>query len=228
MDNTLRERTEHREPTMNVPATEWKRRLGRHSPGKVTTPDCRNGFSLIEILVTMAILLALVGLLMPALSFVKQRAKVIEAKKDVTHIEAALKEYYATYRRWPPFLGTPTGDSPPTRVSDEMADLLISGSYDATNNPKRITFMNFKRINESGSPISPWGDEELEDSEEIDEHFYWVILDSNCDNELIGCDCDDVLCPIPPDNLRKSVIAWTANPNAEPGTDAYIIGSWKP
>ena len=227
MDNTPRERIEHREPTMNVPATEWKRRLGRHSPGKVTTPDCRNGFSLIEILVTMAILLALVGLLIPALGFVKQRARVIEAKKDVTQIEAALNEYYATYRRWPPFIGDPTGDSPPIRIAGEMAELLIDGVYDASNNPRRITFMNFKRLNESDSPITPWGNEDLTDTTEDNDYYYWVIMDTDFNNVIEGCECiPSILTPLSND-VRRSVVAWTVNPNAESGEEAYIIGSWK-
>lgn len=207
-----------RESAMNIPATGSRRRY----------PAVTQAFSLIELLVTIGIILALFGLLLPALSFARERAKVIEAKKDVVQLEAALSEYYATYRRWPPLLGDPIGDSPPTKIAGEMAELLISGSYDAENNPRRLTFMQFRRINESGSPVSPWGDEEIGDSEESDEHYYWVILDSNCDNVLIGCDCDDVLCPIPPENLRRSLIVWTANPNIEPGDEGYIIGSWKP
>ena len=210
---------------MNVPATEWKRRLGRHSPGKVATPDCRNGFSLIEILVTMAILLALVGLLIPALGFVKQRARVIEAKKDVTQIEAALNEYYATYRHWPILSGVDL--SAPTRVSGDLAELLIDGIYDATNNPKRLSFMDFKRFNGSDSPITPWGNEDLTDTTEDNDYYYWVIMDTDFNNVIEGCECiPSILTPLSND-VRRSVVAWTVNPNAESGEEAYIIGSWK-
>jgi prepilin-type N-terminal cleavage/methylation domain-containing protein len=185
------------------------------------------GFTLIELLVVIGIIGALASLLIPATGLVRRRARVIEAKKDVNQIEAALNEYHATYRRWPFLVGDALGDSPPIKIAGEMAELLISGAYDDLDNPKRLTFLGFNYLNASESPISPWGDEELEDTEEGIEHFYWAIFDLNYDNEILGCcPCGSFLCPIS-NNVNRSVIVWTANPDLPPTHSAYIIGSWK-
>jgi prepilin-type N-terminal cleavage/methylation domain-containing protein len=186
-----------------------------------------DGFTLIELLVVIGIIGTLVALLIPAMALVKRRARVIEAKKDVNQIEAALNEYHATYRRWPSLVGAAIGDSPPIKIAGEVAELLISGTYDGVDNTRRFTFLDFKHFNASGSPISPWGDEELEDTEEEIEHFYWAIFDLNYNNELIGCcPCGFFLCPIS-NNVNRGVIVWTANTDLTPTDDAYIIGSWK-
>ncbi len=189
-------------------------------------PKQNGGFSLIELLVVIGVIVVLIGLLLPALSIVKQRAKVIEARKDVNQIEAALNEYLATYRRWP-LLGEPATPGGPIKVADDMAELLISGAYDDIDNTKRLTFMSFKRINESGSPITPWGNEDFEDASEDDKHYYWVMLDTDFDNVIIGCDCfPSIVTPLSND-VNRSVIAWTANTDADPSEEAFIIGSWE-
>ena len=198
-----------------------KQTLAQHNkPGRYS------GFSLIELLVVIGVIAVLIGLLIPALSLAKRRAKVIEAKKDVNQLEAALNEYHSTYRRWP-LLGAATTPDGPIKVAGDMAELLISGAYDDVDNTKRLTFMSFKRFNESDSPITPWGNEDFEDAAEDDEHFYWVMIDTDYDNKILGCDCTpSILIPLSND-VHRSVIAWTVNPDATPGEDSYIVGSWK-
>jgi prepilin-type N-terminal cleavage/methylation domain-containing protein len=61
----------------------------------------RRGFTLIELLVVIAIIGILAGLLLPAISKAKVRAKVGQAKNDMKGIEAAIGQYETTYSRLP-------------------------------------------------------------------------------------------------------------------------------
>src|SRR5438034_3752190 len=58
-------------------------------------------FTLIELLVVIAIIAILAGLLLPAISIAKTRAKVGAAKSEMKNLETAIKAYEAEYNRMP-------------------------------------------------------------------------------------------------------------------------------
>lgn len=67
-----------------------------------THPTPRGGFTLVELLVVMAIIAVLVSLLLPAVQSVREQGRQTECKNNLKNIALALQNYHGTFKVFPP------------------------------------------------------------------------------------------------------------------------------
>src|SRR5688500_9089817 len=84
-----------------VPSKSSHKLLGR---SEVAALDLR-GFTLIEMLVVIAVIAILAALLLPVLSQAKARAQSIKCKSNLHQVGLALHEYIQDHERYPDVVG---------------------------------------------------------------------------------------------------------------------------
>ena len=62
----------------------------------------RNGFTLVELLTVIAIIAILMGILVPAVSAVRNAARQSQCKQNVRQLAMALQNYFSVKGRFPP------------------------------------------------------------------------------------------------------------------------------
>lgn len=176
-----------------------------------------HGFTLMELVAVIAIIAVLVAMLLPTISKVKSYTRKVGARAEAKSIEAALKQYYTEYQRWPALVNSETNAYP---ITDDLALILQGGNPTNTvpaPNPKQLQFMQFSRLDGNNDPINPW-------RERAADPYYYARFDCNFDKNIDGT---GTYSPPPSNTVRTSVIVWTVNPDANPGDNDYIIGTWQ-
>jgi prepilin-type N-terminal cleavage/methylation domain-containing protein len=192
------------------------------------------GFTLVELLVVISIIAILMGLLFPTVNAVKNQAKKVQAKNDVTQLVVAVKAYYTEYGKYP----LPTGSNSQTDFtydsgnSNQNLMKILMGDDHWSLNPRRIQFLEPSvakgdgyygvqlENDEIGEYLDPWV--QLQNSSNWQ---YRVRIDSDYDGRLreLGTGTE----------LRTGCIAWSVGRDGEEGTSttdtAYKdnVFSWK-
>jgi prepilin-type N-terminal cleavage/methylation domain-containing protein len=136
-------------------------------------------FTLIELLTVIAIIAILMGLLFPALGAVRENARRVQAKTDVTNIVAAVKQYYTEYGKYPSLQdpaaktgATATQDLwcgdekasaaplPNSALFNTLRNIPVAPNTNYLLNPRKIVFMESKTVANPEDPRAGFLDKE--------------------------------------------------------------------
>jgi type II secretory pathway pseudopilin PulG len=178
---------------------------------KPNTPNQsqRAAFTLVEMLVVITIIMILAAILIPTIARAKTKAKVANARMEMSGLEAAIKSYHNDYNRWPvpssmsgqpnfyinPFSDVTFGSINNGKYfnNDEMMTILMAHSsglnVNNVKNPKKIKYIEPK----DSSDASREGLHGLSTSRRYHDPFgnpYIVSIDFNgdgvCADEFYG------------------------------------------
>lgn len=183
-------------PTVSIPRSAFR---NSHS----------QGFTLLEMLVVVSILMVLAGMILAGLSAAQSRAKGLRASREVKQLKTAWDTYYADYSGFPE---DASGNAFPVTESDIACIQILRGIPHADDsaavaqyrsmNPKKIPYMDFHHKTTTFN--DPWGNP------------YRIALDADYDGEVT----------IPGGTLRQSVAVWSNGPDGVPG-NKDDLKSWR-
>jgi prepilin-type N-terminal cleavage/methylation domain-containing protein len=157
-----------------------------------------SGFTLIEMLVVIAIIAILASLLLPAMNMAYKKARISRAQTEMAGIAAAIKSFYAEYGIMPTpcsnghadhtFMGKWGIYNLNPKPNSLIFDLLRG--VNLTNNPKRIVFLDVPAASMQGTStlpshketytaadgcyLDPWGNP------------YLIVMDTEFDGQIGG------------------------------------------
>ncbi len=179
---------------------------------KLNTPQRTNrAFTLIEMLVVIAIIGILAGILLPVIASSKAKAKIVQAKTEMKNLAVAISAFQAQYSIFPTSDTDARGgvDMTYTNGNSDIIRILLDVDEAGTvneghkRNPQKTVFLNGKMV-QTGQPgigkdynfRDPWGTP------------YVITLDLNYDNA-----CEDKIYG----KFRVPVMIWSYGPNRIPG-----------
>lgn len=166
--------------------------------------DFKTGFTLLELLVVMAIIGVLVGLILPTIFRMKTRARILEARSDVRQLSIAWNEYLLDYHKFP---GISIKDAGPEAMAILRGDNFGVG---LTNNPRGFSYMDFR--SSTSNFCDPWGVPGTAVG------VYHIVLDTDYDNQVTHPKTGDV--------IPLHVIVWSDGPDGDSGGTDDDVNSW--
>ena len=156
-------------------------------------------FTLIELLIVIAIIGILMSLLFPAVNAAIDSARKAQAKNDVTQIATAVTAYETEYGKLPATNET---------ASDVSGNVLkaLMGSNVSSLNPRQIVFIEVNNSKKGKSGVSnnafvdPWGGS------------YRIIFDGNYNNTIDAAAGKSPGPTAASGDVRKKVVVWNEPP----------------
>lgn len=117
-----------------------------------------NGFTLLELLTVIAIIIILAGILIPAVGIVRQKAKAARAQADIESLSVAIKMFETDFGTSPAAAGS---SNEFIKYLGAQLGMSADGSVNFTpgaTDTKYGPYMEFKSKDTSGNTFNdPWG-----------------------------------------------------------------------
>lgn len=162
------------------------------------------GFTLLEMLVVIAIFMIMASLILVGLTLARDRAKVLRARRDIAQLKAAWESYYADYNGFPVIAGDSLVAGQIVSGRDVVQILRGLENYNGQN-PQRFPYMEF-HLNTTRF-ADPWG------------NLFRIELDGldgSYDGEITARG----------ETLRQSVAVWSMGPDGADETKDDVL-SWR-
>jgi len=115
----------------------------------------RKGFTLLELLAVVSIIITLVGLLIIGSVEARKKARSTRAKEEANELVKAWKTYWTVYGKWPPSWGADPGDK--SMGTAELSILMGGSAPGDPDNPQNINFLDLGTNSVTSKFIDPWG-----------------------------------------------------------------------
>lgn len=183
------------------------------------TAKAAQGFTLIEILVVIAILGILMGMLIPAAGTIMKKAKASSARGDAAVVQTALMQYRSEYNRWPEFA---KGKGKQHLTDNEFLKTMMPDpeGKPPAENLKRVRFIEGgkgvvgpEKAGGEDKYLDPWG-----------HPFQYLVNESPKETMGLGGFKHDYSGP---DEIRAKVLVWSAGEDGDYTTWKDNVASWK-
>jgi prepilin-type N-terminal cleavage/methylation domain-containing protein len=211
------------------------------SPLRPLSGRNNNAFTLIEMIIVIAIISALLGLLYGALERAQKFSRRVITYTELKNIESAFKQYHAHYHTWPTntlaSVQFVSGDDRGFIIDERIAALLqgnrpqgVSANDIENFNPEMIPFVEFARYSTvTRAPVNPFKSNKPNPIDTT--RAYKVLFDINGDRQIR---IEDDEAPGFTTNIIANVAVWTLVPGTRK-TDSSgnperleeeVFGSW--
>ena len=179
----------------------------------------RSGFTLVELLVVVAIIALLAGVALPSFGSIFKKMKREQARTLGQQLVNSIKNYYTEYSKYPLPADFAGGEVAPLRT-----DEILTGTLQGTNieqNPKKIRFLpDLKSVEEGGgfglktagelvTVVDPWSQE------------YYVFMDADYSGDIDNPDTTATTT-----KLYQGVLVFSAGEDKDPSSWEDNIKTW--